>query len=119
MRLLEIDKKNSRFLFACIFQKSVSFMARTPRFDPNPPPPLCKPHLPIRSLVLSIFLFTVGVIFLLIGLSVFWNTSLAESIPFTALGSVCFVPGVYHVYVFFKVWRGDSGHTYDMLENYD
>ena len=92
---------------------------RVPRFDPNPPAPLQKPSLPLKSLLLSIFLFTVGVVFLLIGLSVFWNTSLAESIPFTVLGSLCFIPGAYHVYVFWKVWRGDRGYSYEMLENYE
>ena len=105
---------------------------RAPKFDPNAPPPLRRPALPKRTLVLvclslfsitfsqSIVLFTIGVIFLLIGLSVFWNTSLAESIPFTVLGSICFIPGAYHVFLFFKVWRGrDASYKYEMFENYD
>jgi hypothetical protein len=58
--------------------------------------------------------------FLLIGLSVFWNTSLAESIPFTVLGSICFVPGIYHVFLLVKVWSGkDELYKYEMFENYD
>ena len=92
---------------------------RLPNFDPNPPAPLCKPSLPMKSLVLSVFLFVVGVMFLLIGLSVFWNTSLYESIPFTVLGSICFIPGVYHVFIFFKIWKGnDESYTAEMLANY-
>jgi len=95
-------------------------MSRVPRFDPNPPEPLQKPSLPMKSLLLSIFLFINGTVFLLIGLSVFWQTSLGESLPFTILGSLCFIPGAYHVYVFVKVWLGrDNAYTYDMLENYE
>ena len=95
-------------------------MSRTPRFDPNPPPPLQSPSLPKRTIVLSAFLSIVGVMFLLIGLSVFWNTSLAESIPFTVLGSICFVPGIYHVFLLVKVWSGkDERYKYEMFENYD
>ena len=90
-----------------------------PRFNPDPPPPLTAPSLPLRSLVLSIFLFAFGTIFILIGLSVFWNTSLYESLPFTILGSICFIPGAYHVYVFLKVWSGrDSKYQYEILESY-
>ena len=94
-------------------------MSRIPSFDPNPPPPLRKPALPVRSLLLSIVLFIIGVVFLLIGLSVFWKATLAESLPFTILGSICFIPGAYHVFVFFKVWMGHDGYSYEMLENYD
>jgi hypothetical protein len=95
-------------------------ITRVARFDPTPPEPLQKPSLPMRSLFLSIFLFLNGTVFLLIGLSVFWKASLGESLPFTILGSICFIPGAYHVFVFLKVWLGrDNGYNYDMLENYD
>ena len=97
-----------------------SGIVRVPKFDPTAPEPLQRPSLPLRSLFLSIFLFINGTVFLLIGLSVFWNASLGESLPFTILGSICFIPGAYHVFVFLKVWLGrDSAYTYDMLENYE
>ena len=94
--------------------------ARVPKFDPNPPPRLCAPRLPIKSLILSILLFINGTVFLLIGLSVFWNATLMESLPFTILGSICFVPGAYHVYVFFRVWlNNDPNYKYNILEGYE
>ena len=90
-----------------------------PRFDPNPPPRLQAPSLPFKSLLLSIFLFIFGTVFLLIGFSVFWNASMYASLPFSILGGICFIPGAYHVYVFLKVWSGtDQNYKYEMLESY-
>ena len=89
-----------------------------PKFNPNPPAPLRKPGLPKRSLFLSIFLFITGIVFLLIGFSVFWNTSLYESIPFSVLGWLCFIPGAYHVFLFVKIAQGADGYTYELLEHY-
>ena len=93
-------------------------MTNRPKFNPNPPPALRKPGLPKRTLFLSVFLFAVGVVFLLIGFSVFWNATLYESLPFSILGWLCFIPGAYHLFLFFKVWRGAEGYSYEILENY-
>ena len=77
------------------------------------PGPLRERKAPLYEVCLAFFLFTAGVLLLLLGQSVFWTVSLYESLPYTVLGSVCFIPGSYHAFIFMQIWRGEKGWSYD------
>ncbi|CAE8593034.1 unnamed protein product, partial [Polarella glacialis] len=69
------------------------------------PPPLRAPKLPVKELLLSLMLFFVGLFFLLAGANVFFKTNLSEATPYNVLGSLCFIPGAYHTFIFVMVWN--------------
>mmetsp|Transcript_107106 Transcript_107106/g.302883 ORF Transcript_107106/g.302883 Transcript_107106/m.302883 type:complete len:101 (-) Transcript_107106:111-413(-) len=83
------------------------------------PPPLRGPKLPVKELILSLVLFAAGTTFLLCGANVFFRTSLSESIPFTLLGALCFIPGSYHSFIFLMVFRKVPGYSYDMITTFE
>mmetsp|Transcript_84687 Transcript_84687/g.218292 ORF Transcript_84687/g.218292 Transcript_84687/m.218292 type:complete len:122 (+) Transcript_84687:36-401(+) len=82
------------------------------------PPPLRGPPVPWKEVALSLTLFTVGLVFMLIGAWVFWTDSLSESLPFTLLGVLCYIPGVYHTFIFYMIWCKVPGYSYDMITTY-
>mmetsp|Transcript_95277 Transcript_95277/g.179148 ORF Transcript_95277/g.179148 Transcript_95277/m.179148 type:complete len:101 (+) Transcript_95277:85-387(+) len=81
----------------------------------NHPPPLRGPKIPWKELVLSVVLFVIGIVFLLCGANVFFKTSLSESMPFTILGALCFIPGSYHTFIFFQIFRKVPGYSFSMI----
>lgn len=75
--------------------------------------PEVKKKWPWRTLLLALVLFAIGSIFICISCSVFWNTSLYESIPFGIVGGICFIPGSYYTFMFFQIWRQKEGWSID------
>jgi len=82
-------------------------------------PPLRPPHFPWRTLLAAITLFSVGTVFLLMGLGKFFSVGLEESVPFLVIGSICFIPGSYHSFIFLQIFRGIPGYSYDQIPSYD
>mmetsp|Transcript_37035 Transcript_37035/g.104490 ORF Transcript_37035/g.104490 Transcript_37035/m.104490 type:complete len:98 (-) Transcript_37035:123-416(-) len=91
--------------------------AKYPHLNEHPPP-LRGPQVPWREFVLSVSLFAIGITFLLCGANVFWRTSLSESLPFSVLGALCFIPGAYHTFIFYAVFMKIPGYSYDMITHY-
>eukprot|EP00933_Yihiella_yeosuensis_P012806 TRINITY_DN121983_c0_g1_i1.p1 TRINITY_DN121983_c0_g1~~TRINITY_DN121983_c0_g1_i1.p1 ORF type:complete len:100 (-),score=16.21 TRINITY_DN121983_c0_g1_i1:98-397(-) len=85
----------------------------------NHPPPLRPPKIPLKELVLSVSLFVVGTILLLCGANTFFKVSLSEAMPLNILGSLCFIPGSYHSFIFFMAFRRVPGYSYDMISVYN
>mmetsp|Transcript_14935 Transcript_14935/g.32811 ORF Transcript_14935/g.32811 Transcript_14935/m.32811 type:complete len:99 (+) Transcript_14935:57-353(+) len=84
------------------------------------PPPLRGPKIPMKELLLSAFLLTVGVVFLIVGTVVFWRTSsFSESMPFTLLGAITFIPGSYHSFIFLMIFKKVPGYSYDQVITYN
>merc|ERR1711879_426634 len=79
------------------------------------PPPLRGPKVPLKELSLAIFLFVIGVSFMLIGANTFFRTTLSESVPLIALGLLCFIPGAYHSFIFLMIFRKVPGYSYDLI----
>mmetsp|Transcript_77166 Transcript_77166/g.195916 ORF Transcript_77166/g.195916 Transcript_77166/m.195916 type:complete len:106 (+) Transcript_77166:176-493(+) len=82
------------------------------------PPPLRAPKVPKKDLALSLGLFFVGIMFLLAGASTFWHVSFSEAMPFTMLGSLCFIPGAYHTWIFYMIFKKVPGYSYDMITSH-
>eukprot|EP00919_Chromeraceae_sp_WS-2016_P062029 GHVR01146944.1.p1 GENE.GHVR01146944.1~~GHVR01146944.1.p1 ORF type:complete len:127 (-),score=19.79 GHVR01146944.1:53-376(-) len=88
-------------------------------FDPQTPSPLRPPKVPWRTLLMAIFLFIVGTVFLLMGLNVIVQFRYGECIPFMIIGCICFIPGSYYVFMFIQIFRGIKGYNYDDIPSYD
>ncbi len=86
----------------------------------NDEPPRLRPRkAPKKEVALALFLFTCGILFILTGLNVFWTENFFDSVPFTMLGCICFIPGAYHTYICYHVWRGTEGFSWTMIPNMD
>eukprot|EP00397_Hematodinium_sp_SG-2012_P044594 GEMP01049847.1.p2 GENE.GEMP01049847.1~~GEMP01049847.1.p2 ORF type:complete len:100 (+),score=20.80 GEMP01049847.1:204-503(+) len=79
------------------------------------PLPLRAPRPKLYELGLTIFLFTLGTVLLLAGFNVFWTSSATESLPFTVLGALCFIPGSYHAFILLSIWLERPGYSPDMV----
>ena len=87
--------------------------SRKPRFNPNPPLPLMQPSAPKAAIALALLLTASGI--LLIALGTIYASNLPDSFAFLALGILCFVPGIYHVFIVFQCMRGVDGYSYRNL----
>uniref|UniRef100_A0A7S1F0M8 Transmembrane protein 230 n=1 Tax=Noctiluca scintillans TaxID=2966 RepID=A0A7S1F0M8_NOCSC len=79
------------------------------------PKPLRPPKVPLKELFLSFGLFIIGITFLVLGATSFWSVSFQESLPFTLIGAICFIPGAYHAHIFVMIFAGVPGYSYDMI----
>ena len=81
-----------------------------------------KPTLPIRSIVLSIFLFVIGTMLLILaGLligGVFGSSPDASATPLLILGAITFIPGFYHVRLAYYAFKGYHGYSFSDIPNY-
>lgn len=81
------------------------------------------PNIPVKSIVLSIFLFIIGIILLvlaglLIG-GVFGDNPDASAIPLLVLGAITFIPGFYHVRLAYYAFKGYHGYSFSDIPSYD
>ena len=112
---------------AAIRKRGVGAIKLDPRRNEPPsyerlnetPPPLREKTIPNRELALAILLTSMGAFLLIIGAIVFSRKSLYDSVPFTGMGLVTFVPGFYHAFIMIMIKRGEPGFTYDMLGRID
>mmetsp|Transcript_6717 Transcript_6717/g.16401 ORF Transcript_6717/g.16401 Transcript_6717/m.16401 type:complete len:98 (+) Transcript_6717:67-360(+) len=79
------------------------------------PPPLRPPKAPKKELILSLGLFTIGLFLLIAGFRTFILHTLHDSTPLTVLGTICFIPGAYHTFIFAMVAADVPGFSYDMI----
>lgn len=81
------------------------------------------PQLPVKSIVLSLFLFIVGSILLILaGLvmgGVFGSTPDASATPLVIIGVLTFIPGFYHVRLAYYAWKGYQGYSFSDIPSYD
>jgi len=78
------------------------------------PGPLQGQKIPWRSFLLALGLTLAGLLFLVLGLRIASNR-LLDSFPYVLLGSLCFIPGFYHLVIFIQIFRGQPGYTYDLV----
>lgn len=74
---------------------------------------------PCKTSLLAAFLLTVGILFTISGLVVWWQWGLYEAIPFWSLGGLTIIPGLYASVIIFRAWMGHKGFTYDQIPSYD
>ena len=68
---------------------------------------------PYFQIGLAFFLFAAGLSFLLAGL--FASVDLILKISFLLIGAMCFIPGVYFVFLFVQAYRGIRGFSYQLF----
>jgi len=83
------------------------------------PPP--KP--PVKSILLAVFLFTLGSLLLIIGSLLFTgyiDVQYADrTYPMLILGSLLFIPGFYHVRIAYYAWKGYKGYSYEDIPDFE
>jgi hypothetical protein len=74
---------------------------------------------PWKAIILTIFLFLLGSILLSVGILIKLGFIAVDyedrGIPLIILGSICFLPGFYHLIILIQIWRGKEGFTYNLL----
>mmetsp|Transcript_24572 Transcript_24572/g.27951 ORF Transcript_24572/g.27951 Transcript_24572/m.27951 type:complete len:106 (+) Transcript_24572:32-349(+) len=85
--------------------------------SPSPLPVRVK-H-PWKTIVLAFFLFGAGILFLTLGVKAVGKSGWSDAWPFFLLGSLLFIPGGYHSYIIYKIFRGVPGWSYDMIPDMD
>jgi hypothetical protein len=82
------------------------------------------PQIPVKSIVLAIFLFIIGSVLLtlavlmIIGI-VGVNEERYTSIPVLVVGLITFIPGFYHVRIAYYACKGYQGYSYADIPSYD
>jgi len=81
------------------------------------------PKFPTKSIIIAIVLFLVGAVMLTLGVLLltgvietkFWD----RCHPLLFLGTIAFVPGLYHVRIAYYAWKGYHGYSYDDIPSID
>ena len=99
--------------------ETVSFRKRDDEFDDEQFEETTPAKFPLRSILTAMFLFTVGTIFLTLGLLVKTGyighpdpNSNSSSIPLLVIGIISFLPGFYSVRLAYLAWMGYPGYSY-------
>mmetsp|Transcript_91114 Transcript_91114/g.262756 ORF Transcript_91114/g.262756 Transcript_91114/m.262756 type:complete len:96 (+) Transcript_91114:89-376(+) len=79
------------------------------------PPPLRGPKVPWKEVFLSVTLLFVGSSFLICGGCMAWKDGIMEAAPLLTLGTLCFIPGSYHTFLFIQIFRKVPGYTFDLI----
>ncbi|KAH7820904.1 putative Eukaryotic protein of unknown function (DUF872) [Monocercomonoides exilis] len=72
--------------------------------------------VPWKGILLAVFLFVIGTIMLTFGILIVTNVlKIDESdrgLPLVILGSICFIPGSYYVWITYQIWRGNPEYSF-------
>jgi len=60
-------------------------------------------------------LLILGTIFIYVGINKLFTHPWTDAAPFLLLGSLLFIPGIYHVFIIVRIWMRAPGWTYEML----
>ena len=73
-------------------------------------------QVPWKAIILAIFLFVVGSVLLAIGILIVTDVIHFDDenrgIPFIVLGSICFIPGSFYVYITYQIYKGNPKYSY-------
>lgn len=89
------DTRSSRYSESSLFRRAPDGRERT--------------SFPWRTVLVAIFLFVLGLTFLLTGLLHFWDRERGVSIAFVSIGCLAFLPGAYITFNLIQVARGVPG----------
>lgn len=71
---------------------------------------------PWKAILLAIFLFLVGTVLIIIGILIITRIVILDDkergIPFLVLGSICFIPGAYYVYVIIQIAKKNPEYSF-------
>lgn len=71
---------------------------------------------PYKKVALAIFLCLVGASMLITGICLWYNgPGQGSATALLVLGSVCFIPGFYHVRIAYLAWKGVQGYSLDAI----
>ncbi|KAI8789702.1 transmembrane protein 230 [Biomphalaria glabrata] len=81
------------------------------------------PKVPYRAILLATGLFVVGSVLIIVGsllLTGYINAQYSDRTwPLLLLGSLMFIPGVYHVRIAYYAYKGYDGYSYEDIPEFD
>lgn len=100
--------------------EKVSFRNSDDEYDDEQFEDTAPARFPLRSVLIAVFLFTVGAIFLTLGVLVKTgfighhdpNSSGDSAVPLLVIGSIAFLPGFYSVRLAYLAWMRYPGYSY-------
>ena len=69
-----------------------------------------------RTVLLTLFLFIIGVTFMVLGI-VYLNSSEKSSTAFFVIAALTIIPGAYQVYYITRILKGDDGYRFSQIPN--
>ncbi|EEA08445.1 uncharacterized protein CMU_002740 [Cryptosporidium muris RN66] len=90
----------------------------SPKFSLQPRKPLRQRPKPWRLIAIALLLFILGGVFLTIGTNNLISGNFSESIPSLIIGSLCFIPGCYHVFIIIQTLRNVPDYSLDIFDSY-
>lgn len=71
---------------------------------------------PWKKIALAVALLTLGSILLTLGLVEWYEgTKGGHAVALIVLGTICFLPGFYHVRIAYYAWRGYRGYSFTQI----
>lgn len=100
--------------------EKVTFRKSDDEFDDEQFEDTTPAKFPLRSILIAVFLFTVGAVFLTLGVLVKTgfighrdpNSDTNSAIPLFVIGSIAFLPGFYSVRLAYLAWMGYPGYSF-------
>ncbi|CAD8050621.1 unnamed protein product [Paramecium primaurelia] len=81
----------------------------------SPPPLRIRYNRPYKTIVLSFFLLSAGILFTEQGIIQYQEKGLGETYPIFILAIMLLIPGVFYSGMFILIVLGIGGFTYEML----
>ena len=81
----------------------------------SPPPLRVRYNRPYKTIILSFFLLSAGILFAEQGFVQYQEKGIGETYPIFILAVMLLIPGVYYSGMFLLIVLGVGGFTYDML----
>ena len=81
----------------------------------SPPPLRSSQKIPWKTVFLTLFLTTAGIIFVGVGLSQYFKKGLTDAFLYFLLGTMVAIPGVFYGFIFVAACRRWPGYTYEMI----
>ncbi|KAL7066027.1 hypothetical protein ACR3K2_35200 [Cryptosporidium serpentis] len=95
-----------------------NYKRKNPKFSLEPRKPLRQKPKPWKLIAIALLLFLLGGIFLTIGINSLISGNINESIPSLVIGSLCFIPGSYHVFIIIQTLRNVPDYSLDIFDSY-
>ena len=69
-----------------------------------------------KTVLLTVFLFVIGLLFLVLG-GVYYGIDRTRSTAFFVIAAVTVLPGGYQAYIITRILRGDGGYRFSAIPN--
>jgi len=85
----------------------------------SPKPLRERNRVPYKTILLALLLTISAFIFFSVGSSLWLRGKFSDSVVYFLLGTLVFIPGSYHLFIYVQLVRKVPGYTYDMIPTFN